>query len=116
IDITGKDKQADELLKKVEANQKTNKAKKGAIKEGNVQITVYEQPLAPGEKVPERSYHFIAGNQLIVTDHEATARGIVHRLDGKAKDTLASVVAFPETLRHCTEASNGIRYHVRWFL
>jgi hypothetical protein len=116
VDVTGKQKEADELLKKVEANQRVNKAKKGALKEGNVEITVYEQPLAPGEKVPERSYHFVAGNQLIVTDHEATIRGIVHRLDGTAKDTLASVLAFGETLKRCQAASNNQRYHVRWFV
>src|SRR6185369_9338247 len=100
VDVTGKQKEADELLKKVEANQRTNKAKKGVVKEGNVEIIVYEQPLAPGEKVPERSYHFLAGDRLIVTDHEGTARGIVHRLGGTAKDSLANVLAFGETLKH----------------
>jgi len=116
IDITGKQQQAQQLLEKIDANQKVNRAKKGAIKEGNVQITVYEQPLAPGEKVPDRSYHFIAGDQLIVTDHEATARGIVHRLDGNAKDTLASVAGFSESLKRCEAASPGQRFHVRWFV
>jgi hypothetical protein len=115
VDITGKQKEADKLLKKIEDNQKINKAKKSSIKEGNVEITVYEQPLAPGEKVPERSYHFIAGDQLIVADHEATARGIVRRLDGKATDNLASVVAFEESLKRCAKATNQ-RYHVRWFI
>jgi hypothetical protein len=116
VDITGKKKEADELLKKIDENQKINKAKKGLIKEGTVQIITYEQPLAPGEKVPERSYLFVAGDQLIVTDHEATIRGIVHRLDGNAKDTLASVLAFGETLKRCQTASPNERYHVRWFV
>src|SRR5438132_6639722 len=41
---------------------------------------------------------------------------MVHRLDGKATDSLASVVAFTESLKHCTAASNGVRHHVRWFI
>jgi len=116
VDITGKRKEAEALLKKVEDNQKINRAPKSAIKEGAVEITVYTQPLAAGEKVHDRSYFFISGDQLIVADHEATIRGIVKRLDGKAKDTLAEVVAFTETQKRAAAAANGTRHHVRWFI
>lgn len=115
VDITGKQKEADELLKKIDANQKSYKATRTSIKEAGIEITVYTQSHKPGEK-EEKSFHFISGDQLIVADHEATIRGIVHRLDGKAKDSLVTVVAFPEILKHCTAASNGIRHHVRWFI
>ncbi len=115
VDITGKQKEADVLLKKIEDNQKANKATKTAIKEGAVQITVYTQPLAAGEKIPDRSYHFVSGEQLIVTDHEATIRGIVSRLNGQAKDSLADVKAFGESLKRCAAAA-GVRHHVRWFI
>ena len=116
VDITGKRKEADELLKKVAANQKANKAVQSVIHDSGIEITVYTQPLKEGQKVEDKSFHFISGDQLIVTDHEATIRGIVHRLDGKAKDSFASIRAFVETLKHCAEAANGIRYHVRWFV
>lgn len=115
VDITGKRKEADALLKKVEANQKINKATKSVIKEGAVEITVYTQPLAAGEKVPDRSFFFISGDQLIVADHEATIRGIVKRLDGKAKDTLAEVVAFVETQKRAASAQTEAP-HIRWFI
>src|SRR5439155_6150284 len=41
---------------------------------------------------------------------------IVHRLDGQAKDSLNSIVAFQETLKHCKDAANDVRHHVRWFI
>ena len=116
VDITGKRNEADELLKKVAANQNANRATASKIKEGNVEITVYTQPVKQGEKVGEKSYHFIAGDQLIAGDDEPTIRAIVKRLDGKATDTLASVVAFQETQKHCKESAGETRHHVRWFL
>jgi len=115
-DITGKKKETDVLLKKIAANQKAKKAKPTTLKEAGIEITQYEQPIKAGEKEPERTLLCVTGDQLIVTDHVATMRGIVKRLDGKAKDSLASVVAFNETQKRCAAASRGVRYHVRWFI
>jgi hypothetical protein len=116
VDITGKKKEADVLLKKIAANQVVKKAKRTVLKQANVEITHYEQPLRAGAKEPERSYLCVAGDQLIVTDHLATTRGILERLDGKSQDSLASVVAFTESLKHCAAAANGVAFHVRWFI
>jgi hypothetical protein len=116
VDITGKKKEADALLKKIEANQMANKAKRTTLNEAGIEITQYEQPLQKGEKQPQRSYLLIANDQLITTDHAPTMRGIVKRLDGKVNDSLASVAGFNESLKHCAAAANGVRYHVRWFV
>jgi hypothetical protein len=116
VDITGKRQEADALLKKIDANQQANRATRAAIKEGAIQITVYTQPLKQGEKTPERSYYFISGEQLVVTDDEPTIRAMVKRLDGKAKDSLAGVTAFNESLKKCAAAAPDTRYHVRWFI
>jgi hypothetical protein len=118
IDITGKRKEADDLLKKIEANQRANKAVKSTLKDkdSGVDITVYTQPLREGEKTPEKTFYFIAGDQIVFSDHQPTITGVLRRLDGKATDTLASVVAFQETLKKCAEAANDTRHHVRWFV
>jgi len=115
VDITGKRKEADELLKKVDAHQKANRGVRSAIKDKDtgLEITVYTQPLKAGEKVPERSYLFIAGDQLIAADDMLTVIGIAHRLDGKAHDSLATVVAFGETLKQCEKAAAGTRHQIR---
>jgi hypothetical protein len=118
VDITGKHKEADELLKKIDANQKANRGQASTIKEKDtgLNITVYTQPIKDGEKVPERSYVFVAGDQIIAADDLPTITGIAHRLDGKARDSLATVVAFDETQKACQKAAGQERQHVRWFI
>jgi hypothetical protein len=116
VDITGKEIQADALLKKFEANQTAKKARRTTLNEAGFEITQYEQPIQAGETEPARSLLCVTTDQLIVTDHAATMRGIVQRLDGKAKDSLASVAAFHETLKRCTAAAGGVRYQLRWFI
>jgi hypothetical protein len=116
VDITGKHKEADELLAKIAANQKVNKAIPSVIQEGGIEITVYTHPLKEGETTHERSFHFINGDQLIVTDNQNTITGIIRRLDGKAKDSLATVTAFVECLKRCADAANNVQHHVRWFV
>jgi hypothetical protein len=115
VDITGKRQQADVLLQKIAANQKLNKATTQIIKDGAINITVYTQPQQPGEPL-ERSYHCLVGDQIIFADHEPTIRGILHRLDGQATDSLTTVIAFQETLKRCQEAAGAVRHHVRWFM
>jgi len=118
VDITDKHKEADDLLKKIDANQKANRAQASTIKEKDtgLSITVYTQPIREGEKTPERSYVFVAGDQIIAADDLLTITGIAHRLDGKGRDSLAMVVAFDETMKTCQQASGGVRQHVRWFI
>ncbi len=116
IEITGKRKEADDLLKKIDVNQKANKAVKSTLKDSGIDITVYTQPLREGEKVPEKTFFFISGDQIVFSDHQPTITGIIRRLDGKAADTLASIVAFQETLKKCADAAKGTRHHVRWFV
>jgi hypothetical protein len=118
INIAGKRKEADELLKKIESNQRANKAVKSALKDrdSGVEITVYTQAPRAGEKAPEKTFYFISGDQIVFSDHQPTVTGIIRRLDGKAADTLASVVAFQESLKKCADAASGTRHHVRWFM
>jgi hypothetical protein len=116
VDVTNKRKELQTLLGKIDANQKNNRAARTAVKEAGVDITVYTQPLREGEKTPERSFYFVANDQLIVSDDLKTIAAVAHRLDGKAKDSLAGVRAFGYTLERCAKESNGVRQQIRWFI
>jgi hypothetical protein len=115
VDITGKRKQADELLAKVHANQTANRSTRKIEKIGGIDVTIYSHAAKDGEK-PEQSFHFISGEQLIVTDDRGTIAGIIQRLDGKAKDSLAGLRAFEATQAQCAKAAEGERQHIRWFV
>jgi hypothetical protein len=116
VDITGKRKEADALLAKVDANQRANRATRKTTKIGGIDVTVYTQPVKPGQAAAEQSFHFISGDQLIVADELTTITGIIKRLDGQAKDSLGTVTAFASTMDQCAKAADGTRHHVRWFI
>jgi hypothetical protein len=116
VDITGKQAELKQLLAKIDANQKANRATRGAIKAGGVDMTVYTQALKAGEKEPERAFYFIRDDQLVACDHLQIATGIAGRFGGDAKDTLASVKAFDYVMKRNAKEANGTRHHIRWFI
>ena len=58
VDITGKRKEADELLKKVDANQKANEGDRSIEKERRLKSRSIRSRSKTGEKAQERSYLF----------------------------------------------------------
>ena len=81
MDITGKKAEADVLLAKIDANQKSYKAVRSAARSAGIDMIVYTEPLAPGEKTPHKTYYFIKDDQLVAVDHPAIAVEIAGRLD-----------------------------------
>jgi hypothetical protein len=116
VDVHGKKDEVAVLLAKVDANQKADKAVRSVVKAGGIDMVVYTQPLAQGEKVPHRSYHFIKDEQLVLVDHSAVAAGIAARFAPGAKDNLASIEAFQYVMKRNQEAVGDGHHHVRWFV
>ena len=116
VDVTGKREKADELLAKVDKNQKADKAVRSELKSGGVTITVYTQPLAAGEKVAEQSFYFIKDDTLVICDHKKTSEEIIGRFGGKATDSLSTVEAFKYSMERNLKEAAGTRHHVRWFV
>jgi hypothetical protein len=116
VDVTGKLDKAAEMLAKVDKNQKADKAVRSEHKFGGVTMTVYTQPLDPGQKVAEQSFYFIKGDQLVISDHKKVSEEIVGRFGGDAKDSLATVEAFQFSMARNIKEADGVRHHIRWFL
>lgn len=116
IDVTGKQKEVDVLLGKIEANQKAQRAVKSQVQAGGVTLTVYTQPLEAGKKVAEKSYYFIKDEQLVFADHLDTITAIAGRFGGAAKDSLATVEAFQYSMERNKKEAGDMAFHVRWFL
>lgn len=116
VDITGKAKEAQEMLAKVDKNQKEQKAVRSELKVGSVTMTVYTQPLEAGEKVAEQSFYFTKDDQLVISDHRKTSEGILGRFAGDAKDSLATVEAFKFSMARNIKEAAGQRHHIRWFV
>jgi hypothetical protein len=116
VDITGNRVKADALLAKVDANQKANKAVRSALKAGGVEMVVYTQPLAAGAKVADKAYYYIKDDVLVATDDAKVATEIAGRFAGAAKDSLATVAAFQQTMVLTGKAAGGGGHHLRWFV
>lgn len=117
VDITGKQAEAKQLLAKIDANQKKNRAVRSTAKLGGADMTVFTLPVKEGEKVAEKSFYFIKGDQLIAADHQAVATAIASKIGGTpGKDTLAGVKAFEQSMQRNTQAAEGTQQHVRWFV
>lgn len=115
VDITSKRPQAEALLAKIDANQRAAKATRSSLKEGGVEITGYTRPAGDDGKGAQASYYFIAGDQLVACDELATLKGIIHRLNNKGQDSLASLAAFASIMKKCAAASDTPP-HLRWFV
>ena len=114
VDITGKRDKADALLAKVAANQKANGAARSTIKSGGVDMIVFTQPLAAGEKVPEKAYYFIKDEVLVAADHLTVATEIAGRFGGSGTPSLSTVEAFKAAMKR--EAGDGLKQQIRWFV
>lgn len=115
VDVTGKQKELDTLLGKIEKNQ----LGKGAVKlRGNLgatKLTIYEQPKQEGEAVGRRAYFIIEGNQLISTDDGLVLKDLHRHLTGDHDDTLAKLPAFAAIQEKCAAAAGDMTPHLRWF-
>jgi hypothetical protein len=120
VDVTGKDKEVDELLAKIAKNQAAKRAVRSVVRSRlvpNMSIIMYTQPLERGQKEPERSYYFVHDNMLIATDSYNTIDGIASRFGANdIAGSLASVKAFDYTMDVSEKEKGNLEHHVRWFI
>ncbi|MDX1948814.1 MAG: hypothetical protein SFU86_25725 [Pirellulaceae bacterium] len=116
VDITGKKAEADALLAKIDANQKGFGAVRSSVKAAGIDMIVYTEPLAAGEKVPHKTFYFVKDAQLVAVDHLGVATDIAGRMSGAQSANLAGLEAFKYSMERNLKEADGNRHHVRWFI
>lgn len=144
VDITGHEKQAQEMLDKINKNLTAEGAKRSELKAPNFAepIIQYLLPVPEEEReaegaqvggraatpgraatateVPAARYafYFMSGNYLCTTDNLEVLHGIIARLSGKgpAEDTLALVPGFKMVSDRCASDAGTVVPQFRWFL
>jgi len=118
IDVTGKRKEADEFLGKVEADLKKNGGRRADMTVGDVPVIAYTVPRKKEMMKESHSFYAIVDDVLVAVDHEDTMRQIVGRLAGTVKDkeVLKSVAAYTHSMAKCAAAAGDQKPHIRWFL
>jgi hypothetical protein len=116
VDITGKHQEANELLVKIDKNMAAKGARKTAKRAGAITLTYYTLPKKPEEKVPTTAIYAIQGDTLVASDNESVLVGILGRIPGKAKDSLATVEAFHHIKTKVFGKNDPMASHARWFV
>lgn len=118
IDVTGKRKEADEFLEKVEADLKKNDGRRADMTIDDVPVIAYTVPRKKEVMKELHSYYAIVDDMLVAVDDEATMREIVGRLAGeiKNKEVLDSVAAYNTSMAKCAAAAGEQKPHIRWFV
>lgn len=144
VDITGREKQAREMLEKIDKNLTEKGAKRSELKAPNFAepIIQYLLPIPEEEREPESSpvgktgataanpaaataapkerhaFYFMSGDFLCTTDNLAVMHGILGRLAGKGAtdDALASVPGFKTVSDRCAADATGVAPQIRWFI
>lgn len=116
VDITGKQAEADLLLKKVAARMSTRKATTEVLEKGGVPMTVYTSTLA--ESKGQQAVFFIepTHHQLVASDNLQVAEGILRRFSASVGDNLATVKAYDVAMQRVAQEQGEEVAHLRWFV
>lgn len=114
VDVTGKEAQADELLKKIAKSQREKGGKITPRKVGSVDVT--EILLAKDVKgLGDRAYYAVSAKQLVAADNLAVLTHILDRLNKPGPNTLAEVPAYAVSMKKVAAAAGETKPHLRWF-
>ena len=115
VDVTGHDVQAKQLLEKVHKNMTADGAKRSAQQAYGVDLIVYDIPKR-GDLPARQAAFFLKNDVLAAADSLKELEGMARRLDKAPKDSLATVEAYIQTMKHVREASEGRAPHARFFI
>jgi hypothetical protein len=116
IDITGKQAEAELMLKKVAERMAARKANSEVVQKHGVAMTIYTGTVDDGEGGQAVFFIEPTHHQLVASDDLAVAEGILRRFSGSLSDNLASVEAFQTTMQRVTEQQGDEMSHLSWFV
>ncbi len=116
VDVHGKEELAQKLLEKIGANQEKKGAKKSALKQGKIEITVYTLPKKKDQTEPSQAYYFLHEDQLVLVNHQKTAEELAERLQAGGGETLSDVKAYQVVMAKAEESGDKVAPQLRWFL
>ena len=115
VDITGHQEQAKQLLEKIHKNMTADGAKRTDQLAYGLKLIVYDVPKR--DEFPARQAAFFMKDDLLVAaDSVKVLEGMAGRVGKDAKDSLATVKAYSESMRRVGEAAGERKPHARFFV
>lgn len=118
IDVTGKVKEAEELLARVAKDLLQQKAKRSEATSAGAKISVFDAPKRKKNNTG-RYVYFLKDNLLCACDVYEIAAAVAVRLSGKGKEgsSLEKSVGFKEVMNRCeADAASAAPPQARWFI
>jgi hypothetical protein len=115
IDVTGRQKQADDLLASIEKRFAARKGRRSTSKAGDTTLDVFNLPGQDGGK-SQQTIYFIKDNLLVGIDDRTEAEAIIKRFSGGATDNLKSLKAYQATMEKCQREAGKLEPEARWFI
>ncbi|HEX4413215.1 MAG TPA: hypothetical protein VH107_06270 [Lacipirellulaceae bacterium] len=115
IDVTGHEKEAEQLLDRIEKTFARRGGKKSNAKSGDTSLVVFDAPADKGGAKLQTVY-FLKDNLLCGVDDRAEAEAMLKRFDGNSRDNLKSVTAYVETMNRCQKQAGQLEPEARWFV
>jgi hypothetical protein len=116
VDVAGHEDQAQQSIERVATELIKQGAKRTRRDHGGTSLTVLETPPRGEQKAPTHAIYFLKDGLLVTSDNLEVANGIVDRLAGAARDTLAGLPAYKAVMERCQSAAGELSPHVRWFV
>ncbi len=115
VDIAGHETETQELLARITANQIGKGAQRTTLQMHGVAVTDFALAKKKDQVDNQHAYYFVHQQQLVVVNHLATAKEIVARFSGGAKDVLGNLPAFSTAMEH-SKFEGGDQPQIRWFV
>lgn len=121
IDVTGRDQQTTDLLKKIDEDLKKNEATSTLHTLLDTKVTLYEKRVKPKDDpdAPLKVYraaYFTKDNVLCVSSGLEAAAEVLKRFSGEHPDALAKLGIYQAVMKRCQAAAGDLAPQARWFV
>ena len=115
VDTTGRQRQLENLLAKVDRElAKLNATKSTADRDGTTFVTFDIPPQREGD-IARQTVYFVKDNILVATDSASLANEIFRRF-GLSSGGLAEVAGYQETMQRCEKEAGDMTPDLRWYV
>jgi len=116
VDIAGRQAEAKKAIEKMAAVLIKQGAKRTKHDHRGTSLTVFATPPNGTRKEPIHAIYFQKDDLLVTSDNLEVATGIVDRLAGVERETLAGLPAYIAVMERCQSAAGELAPHARWFV
>ncbi len=116
VDVAGRHAEAKKAIEKMAAELTKLGAKRTKHDHRGTSLAVFVVPPKGTRKEPIHAIYFQKDDLLVTSDNLEVATGIVDRLAGVERETLAGLPAYKAVMERCQSAAGELAPHARWFV